>query len=228
MRVALVGGGVIGGGWAGRLVENGVDVVVYDPAPGGGAPRTRDARERRASVGQADARAPRPRRRSRSPPRSQDAVARRRRRAGERTGGRGAQAPTARGDRRARAPGRTRRAPRRRGSCRPGCRPTWPTPSASSSGIRSTRCTCCRSSRSSRASRRSGDASTRAVAFYGSLGMKPLRVRTEIDGFVADRLLEALWREALWLVHDDVATVEEIDDAIRYGPGCAGRRWARS
>src|SRR5918992_4714865 len=33
MPVALVGGGVIGGGWAGRLVENGVDVVVYDPAP---------------------------------------------------------------------------------------------------------------------------------------------------------------------------------------------------
>ena len=33
MRVALIGGGVIGGGWAGRLVENGVDVTVYDPAP---------------------------------------------------------------------------------------------------------------------------------------------------------------------------------------------------
>jgi carnitine 3-dehydrogenase len=53
--------------------------------------------------------------------------------------------------------------------------------------------------------------------------MHPLRVRTEIDGFIADRLLEALWREALWLVHDDVATVEEVDDAIRYG---AGLRWA--
>ena len=58
--------------------------------------------------------------------------------------------------------------------------------------------------------------------------MHPLRVRREIDGFVADRLLEALWREALWLVHDGVATTEEIDDAIRYGPACAGRRWARS
>jgi carnitine 3-dehydrogenase len=41
--------------------------------------------------------------------------------------------------------------------------------------------------------------------------------------FIADRLLEALWREALWLVNDDVATVEEIDDAIRFG---AGLRWA--
>ena len=64
----------------------------------------------------------------------------------------------------------------------------------------------------------------RALAFYASIGMKPLRVRKEIDGFVADRLLEALWREALWLVHDDVATVEEVDDAIRYG---AGLRWAQ-
>jgi len=54
--------------------------------------------------------------------------------------------------------------------------------------------------------------------------MKPLRVRKEIDGFIADRLLEALWREALWLVHDDVATVEEVDAAITYG---AGLRWAQ-
>jgi len=63
----------------------------------------------------------------------------------------------------------------------------------------------------------------RAAAIYESVGMRPLVVRTEIDGFLADRLLEALWREALWLVADDVATVEEIDDAIRFG---AGLRWA--
>ena len=63
----------------------------------------------------------------------------------------------------------------------------------------------------------------RAGAFYRSMGMKALRVRKEIDAFIADRLMEALWREALWLVHDDVATVEEIDDAVRYGPGL---RWA--
>jgi carnitine 3-dehydrogenase / betainyl-CoA thioesterase len=64
----------------------------------------------------------------------------------------------------------------------------------------------------------------RASAFYASLGMKPLHVRHEIEGFVADRLLEALWREALWLVHDGVATTGEVDDAIRYGPGL---RWAQ-
>lgn len=61
------------------------------------------------------------------------------------------------------------------------------------------------------------------AAFYATLGMHPLVVRTEIDGFIADRLLEALWREALWLVEDGVATTEEIDDAIRYG---AGLRWS--
>jgi carnitine 3-dehydrogenase len=62
-----------------------------------------------------------------------------------------------------------------------------------------------------------------ARVLYESVGMKPLMVRKEIDGFIADRLLEALWREALWLVNDGVATTEEIDDAIRYG---AGLRWS--
>jgi carnitine 3-dehydrogenase len=63
----------------------------------------------------------------------------------------------------------------------------------------------------------------RAADVYRALGMRPLVLRREVDGFVADRLLEALWREALWLLADDVATVEEIDDAIRLG---AGLRWA--
>ncbi len=63
----------------------------------------------------------------------------------------------------------------------------------------------------------------RAAELYRALGMRPLVLRKEVDAFVADRLLEALWREALWLVADDVATVAEIDDAIRFG---AGLRWA--
>jgi carnitine 3-dehydrogenase len=62
-----------------------------------------------------------------------------------------------------------------------------------------------------------------AAKRYESVGMRPLHVRKEIDGFIADRLLEALWREALWLVRDGVATTEEIDDAIRFG---AGLRWS--
>jgi carnitine 3-dehydrogenase len=63
----------------------------------------------------------------------------------------------------------------------------------------------------------------RVAAMYRAVAMRPLIVRHEVDGFIADRLLEALWREALWLVADDIATVEEVDDAIRYG---AGLRWA--
>ena len=62
------------------------------------------------------------------------------------------------------------------------------------------------------------------MGWLDAAGMSPLRVRSEIDGFVADRLMEALWREALWLVHDGVATVEEIDDAMRLG---FGLRWAQ-
>ncbi len=63
---------------------------------------------------------------------------------------------------------------------------------------------------------------TEAICQY--LGMKPLRVKKEIDAFIADRLLESVWREALWLVKDGVATTQDIDDAIRFG---FGLRWAQ-
>jgi len=64
----------------------------------------------------------------------------------------------------------------------------------------------------------------RAKEFLIDIGMVPLRVRKEIDAHIADRLMEAVWREALWLVRDDVATTEEIDEAIRLG---FGLRWAQ-
>jgi carnitine 3-dehydrogenase len=67
------------------------------------------------------------------------------------------------------------------------------------------------------------DTLERAAAVYRSVGMEPLVLRAEIDGFIADRLMEAMWREALWLVADDVATAAEIDDAVRLG---AGLRWS--
>ncbi len=70
----------------------------------------------------------------------------------------------------------------------------------------------------------SAEAVERAVALYSDLGMKAVVIRREIEAFVGDRLLEALWREALWLVNDDVASVEEIDDIIRYS---FGLRWAQ-
>lgn len=64
----------------------------------------------------------------------------------------------------------------------------------------------------------------RAKTFFTAIGMRPLVVRNEIDAHIADRLLEAVWRESLWLIRDGVATTEEIDDVIRFG---FGLRWAQ-
>jgi len=222
MHVALVGGGVIGGGWAGRLVENGVDVVVYDPHP----EAERQVRETLANAERAWGRltlAPRLRgtvsfARSldeavhdadviqESAP--EDEALKRR--------------LLAEIDAHARADALV-------------C--------SSSSGLLPSRLQADMEKPERfvighpfnpvyllplvevvAGERTSEDAVERAMSFYASLGMKPLHVRKEIDGFVADRLLEALWREALWLVNDDIATVEEVDDAIRYG---AGLRWAQ-
>jgi carnitine 3-dehydrogenase len=63
-----------------------------------------------------------------------------------------------------------------------------------------------------------------AREIYASIGMHPLHCRVEIEGFLSDRLQEALWREALWLLKDGVATAEELDAAIAFGPGL---RWAQ-
>ena len=63
-----------------------------------------------------------------------------------------------------------------------------------------------------------------AEAMLLDLGMHPLRIRAEMPAHVADRLLEAVWREALWMVRNEQATTAEIDDAIRMG---FGLRWAQ-
>ena len=73
-----------------------------------------------------------------------------------------------------------------------------------------------------------GDATTTearkaAESFYRGIGMHPLQVRKEVDAFLADRMMEALWREALHLVREGAATADELDQAICYGPGL---RWS--
>lgn len=70
----------------------------------------------------------------------------------------------------------------------------------------------------------SQDSVDRAMVIYASIGMKPVHIKKEIEAFVADRLLEAVWREALWLVSDGIATTKEIDDIMRFG---FGLRWAQ-
>ncbi len=64
----------------------------------------------------------------------------------------------------------------------------------------------------------------RAQEVLRGVGMYPLHVKKEIDAHIADRFLEAVWREALWLIKDGIATTEEIDEAIRLG---FGLRWAQ-
>jgi 3-hydroxyacyl-CoA dehydrogenase len=62
-----------------------------------------------------------------------------------------------------------------------------------------------------------------ALAFYAAIGKQPIHIRREVPGHVANRLQAALWREALHLVAEGVASVADVDTAISAGPGL---RWA--
>ena len=64
----------------------------------------------------------------------------------------------------------------------------------------------------------------KAKQFYEGIGMDVLHVRHEIEGHIADRLMEALWREALHIVNDGIATTEEVDKAFTHA---AGLRYAQ-
>jgi carnitine 3-dehydrogenase len=63
-----------------------------------------------------------------------------------------------------------------------------------------------------------------ASEIYEQIGMKAVVLKKEIEAFVGDRLLETLWREALWLIKDDICDVETLDDIMRYS---FGLRWAQ-
>ena len=215
-KAACIGGGVIGAGWVARLLLAGVDVAVFDPGP-----------EAERIVGEVVANAERAFTRLVSaplPPQGRLTLCRLDRgggrggrvRAGERAGAARAQARRAAGDRRGRgARGRSIGSstsgllpsdlqegmahPERLVVAHP-FNPVYLLPLVEIVAGRAT----------------SPEAVARAEALYAGLGMKPVVIRREIEAFVGDRLLEALWREALWLVKDDVASVEEIDDVIRY------------
>ena len=62
------------------------------------------------------------------------------------------------------------------------------------------------------------DALDWAMDFYATAGKEPVRLKKEIPGFIATRLQEALWREALHMVANGEATPEDIDRALRFGP----------
>ena len=220
--VALLGGGVIGAGWAARFVLNGCDVRLYDPAPGVGDRAAEVLADARAAYEQLTL-APLPLEGELHVVDSvEEAVA-------------GAElvqesAPERVELKRELLAAADRAAPAEALVC------------SSTSGLRPTelQAEMARPERFCVAhpfnpvyllplvelcagERTAPETVDRAEAVFRSVGMHPLVVRSEVEGFIADRLLEALWREALWLVNDGLATVEEIDDAIRYG---AGLRWA--
>jgi carnitine 3-dehydrogenase len=220
--VALLGGGVIGAGWAARFVLNGYDVRLYDPAPGAAARAAEVLEDARSAFGQLTLAPLPPEGELHFADSVEDAVA-------------GAELVQES------APERVELKRELLAAADRGAAPDALICS-STSGLRPTElqadmthperfCVAhpfnpvyllplvelCAGEQTA------PETIERAAALFRSVGMQPLVVRHEIDGFVADRLLEALWREALWLVSDGVATVEEVDDAIRYG---AGLRWA--
>ena len=69
----------------------------------------------------------------------------------------------------------------------------------------------------------SPEAIDKAMAFYMAIGKRPIHIRREVPGHIANRLQAALWREAVHLVGSGVASVADVDAAISEGPGL---RWA--
>ena len=68
----------------------------------------------------------------------------------------------------------------------------------------------------------SPDAVQQAMKFYASIGKKPIHLRKELPGHVANRFQAALYREMLYLIEEGVLSVEDTDAAVCYGPGL---RW---
>jgi carnitine 3-dehydrogenase len=71
-------------------------------------------------------------------------------------------------------------------------------------------------------SKTSPDAVQQAISFYASIGKKPINLKKELPGHVANRFQAALYREMLYLIEQGVLSVEDTDAAVCYGPGL---RW---
>ena len=68
----------------------------------------------------------------------------------------------------------------------------------------------------------SPDAIERAIGFYASIGKKPIHLKKELPGHVANRFQAALYREMLYVIEQGVLSVEDADAAVSHGPGL---RW---
>ena len=71
------------------------------------------------------------------------------------------------------------------------------------------------------------DAVRRAIEFYASIGKKPIHLRKEVVGHVANRLQAAIYREVVNLINLGVVDVADADTAVCWGPGFAGESWGR-
>ena len=64
----------------------------------------------------------------------------------------------------------------------------------------------------------SPEAIQQALAFYASIGKKPIHLKKELPGHVGNRLQAALYKEIMYLIQHDVLSVEDADVAVSYGP----------
>src|ERR1043165_2768411 len=71
-------------------------------------------------------------------------------------------------------------------------------------------------------SKTSPEAIQQAIAFYASIGKKPIRLNKELPGHVGNRLQIALYKEIMYLIQEGILSVSDADDAVSYGPGL---RW---
>ena len=71
-------------------------------------------------------------------------------------------------------------------------------------------------------SKTSPDAIQQAISFYASIGKKPIHLKKELPGHVANRFQAALYREMLYIIEQGILSVEDTDAAVSYGPGL---RW---
>jgi 3-hydroxyacyl-CoA dehydrogenase len=66
------------------------------------------------------------------------------------------------------------------------------------------------------------EAIQQAISFYASIGKKPIHLKKELPGHVANRFQAALYREMLYIIEQGILSVEDTDAAVSYGPGL---RW---
>ncbi|SED87586.1 3-hydroxyacyl-CoA dehydrogenase NAD-binding domain-containing protein [Streptomyces sp. Ag109_O5-10] len=61
-----------------------------------------------------------------------------------------------------------------------------------------------------------------AMSFYAAIGKRPIHLKKELPGHVANRIQAALYREVVYLIQEGVLDVADADDAVSWGPGL---RW---